>query len=620
MRKRAQSNAVRSVSPRPPSGLGHARASSEYTGSVNQGQKHNRHDSSLANYGTSDRLQVPQEASLERQVHRSFLLEESADEDSSSESARSSEGVDLAHETLLGPTTTLTLSENGASFEELVNRLLAQPTSKADSKFAAIFLALYRKFAAPARLLDAIADRFDALERNGGAQMIKTVTQLRYLTILEQWVAQYPGDFAFAKTKRRLKMFIAKISRHRIFTVAAKEMTGHLDFVQEDDDTNWAYTDRDREASSDNRRSASSNASTLIDEPSADFPNDVTKMNVNDDKSTIATAGGDTIRSVSGGSTTSSQIVASVEAAQKAAQLLQPIPRQRLDKVHWRTLMEYPDELVARELTRMDWVMFSSIRPRDLIRQVSLNAAERAKCKNLVNVNRMIDHFNQLAFWVSNFILLRDKPKHRALMLEKFMRVARKVRELNNYNALGAIIAGIKSLPVFRLAATRELIAPTVGKDWLKLEILMSQSRSYSAYRLAWENSSSERIPYMPLHRGDLVSAEEGNATFVGKEKDEKINWRKFEVLGDVLVSMQKAQGMPYKGLGGGRGDSQVKELVLEIRLERDEDVSLHVLCRTHYRLLSYADCQPLGTIRAQSAVRAHRDLGGHRSEDPRAL
>lgn len=506
-------------------------------------------------------------------MHQSFLLEESASEEGSLESARSSVSADMLQQPLISAMPLFILSENGASFEELVDRLLAQPTSKADTKFAAIFLALYRKFAAPGRLLEAIVERFETLDRNGGAQMMKTVTQLRFIYILEQWVAQYPGDFAFPRTKRRLRMFISKITQNRIFTVAAKEMTGHLEFVQEDDDTNWAYTDKAREASNDYRISTSSTSSTLIDDASFVFPDDLTSTTLNDDKSTAATTGGDTIRSSSGASTTSSQIMVSVEAAQKAAQLLQPIPRQRIDKNHWRSLMEIPDDLVAKELTRMDWIMFSSIRPRDLVRQVSLNAVEKAKCKNMVNVNRMIDHFNQLASWVSNFILLRDKPKHRALMLEKFMRIARKVRELNNYNALGAIIAGLKSSPVHRLAATRELIPPNVGKDWLKLEILMGYSRSHSAYRLAWENSSSERIPYLPLHRRDLVSAEEGNATFIGAEKDGRINWKKFEVIGEVIVSMQRAQGMPYKGLGGGRGETQIKELVLDVKLEKDEEV-----------------------------------------------
>lgn len=86
-------------------------------------------------------------------------------------------------------------------------------------------------------------------------------------------------------------------------------------------------------------------------------------------------------------------------------------------------MIDTPEEDIARELTRIDWIMFSSIRPRDFVRHVSLTTNQKKKCKSLENVDRMICHFNHVAFWVANLVLLRDKPKHRAKALEKFMAV-----------------------------------------------------------------------------------------------------------------------------------------------------------------------------------------------------
>ncbi|KAH0114534.1 hypothetical protein KCU82_g23817, partial [Aureobasidium melanogenum] len=45
--------------------------------------------------------------------------------------------------------------ERGYSFDNLVDRLLKLPKSKADSRFGSVFLALYRTFAAPGQLLEA---------------------------------------------------------------------------------------------------------------------------------------------------------------------------------------------------------------------------------------------------------------------------------------------------------------------------------------------------------------------------------------------------------------------------------------------------------------------------------
>lgn len=622
-RQRAQSNAVRSVSPRAPGLPAHARANSDYTTSLYRDRGHSRHDSSLVAQTSNDHLKVPGDS---EQGSNSFLLEESGGE-SISGSQRSSTDVESAASGILNAPSTTNLSENGATFEELVDRLLSQPTSKADGKFVVIFLALYRKFAAPGRLLEAIVERFDALERNGTPLMIKMVAQLRILSVMEQWISHYPGDFAYQKTRRRVRTFIAKISAVSIFHVAAKEMGAGLELVQEDDDTEWGYSDRNRNASDSNtyRWTMSKTASILIDDDSFIFPDNMSVVTA-DDASLAPSLGGDTIRSQS--STTSSHLMFNFESAQRQAALINPRERMVLSKLEWRMLMGLDDGLIARELTRMDWIMFSSIRPRDLVRSVSLKAASKAACKNLVNVERMSEHFNHLAVWVSNFILLRDKPKHRALMLEKMMRVARKLRELNNYNALGAFLAGLRSTAVYRLSATRELIPPAVGKDWMKLEILMNPSRSHAAYRLAWDNSSSERIPYIPLSLRDLTTAEQGNPTFIGDEQTGRINWKKFEVMGEVIVGLQKAQGLPYRGLGNGRMGEQARELVMDVKLVKDEEVSfcsLLVAASKRSTMFQVANTANIlfssGIIRTQHLLRARcHPRRKHYRQDPQFL
>lgn len=80
----------------------------------------------------------------------------------------------------------------------------------------------------------------------------------------------------------------------------------------------------------------------------------------------------------------------------------------------------------------------------------------------------------------------------------------------------------------------------------------------------------SERIPFLPLHRRDLVSAEEGNATFVA-DSGGRINWRKFEIMGDVILGVQESQGTPYPHI---QRNVDIQRLVLDGRFSKDEDVS----------------------------------------------
>jgi hypothetical protein len=121
----------------------------------------------------------------------------------------------------------------------------------------------------------------------------------------------------------------------------------------------------------------------------------------------------------------------------------------------------------------------------------------------------------------------------------------------------------------------------------MKLEILMGTQRSHFAYRLAWENSSAERIPYLPLLLRDLITATEANKTFVdepnpatsaaqtnntnsmSKVKPSHINWRKFEIMGDVIVGVQRAQSAPYPNLP--RNDD-VRHWLLDLKITKDDE------------------------------------------------
>ncbi|KAI5270328.1 ras GEF [Aureobasidium subglaciale] len=461
--------------------------------------------------------------------------------------------------------------ERGYSFDNLVDRLLKLPKSKADTRFGAVFLALYRKFAAPGQLLEAIVYRFEALENEGGPFMTKTVSQLRYLSVIEQWIGTYPGDFAHTKTRHRMRTFVAKLSNTRIFSAAAREMSCDLDVVVEDDDTNWACCDLERETHGHLSPESGwpSRTSTLLDDPEFDF---------GDNLGSLSLDGGQN-RNQTHSLHTDFGMLQTVDAARRQGPSLVPVPKMAISKMHWHMLMETPTDLIACELTRIDWIMFSAVRPRDLVRHVSLSQSQKAQCKSLVHVSRMIDHFNHIRDWVANFILLREKAKHRVLMLEKLMHVARKLREMNNYNSLGAFLAGISSAAVHRLAATRELLTPETGKDWMKLEILMSPTRSYSAYRLAWENSSAERIPFLPLPIRDLVAAAEGNKTYIGHEANARINWRKFEVMGETIVGIQRAQGLPYRNSMLGPRNDELRALILNSNMIRDDEALYERSC-----------------------------------------
>ncbi|KAL8990892.1 MAG: hypothetical protein Q9169_008003, partial [Polycauliona sp. 2 TL-2023] len=324
------------------------------------------------------------------------------------------------------------LKNAGVGFDELVDRLLSNSATKVDLKFVAIFLCLYRQFSAPSNLLNAVIFRFNNnVDACNMSQAIRNTAQLRYLGVLAEWVSEYPGDFAHPLTRLRMEDFISGLAGHRTFSMVTKEIMLYLDVVSEDDDTTWACSDEILSGSdtvaSPSRVSSIPSAFSITN---AGCSMQKTKSGESESPAPAPARISATPSNASSAGKSSTQSFGSVqgqsavEIAQSQARRLVPCPRITLCKVHWHLFMKTSDEDIAQELTRIDWIMYSSIKPRDLVRHVSLAETDREKYKSLENVTRMIHQFNHIAFWIANVILLRDKPKHRAKALEKCMAIA----------------------------------------------------------------------------------------------------------------------------------------------------------------------------------------------------
>ncbi|KFY05815.1 hypothetical protein V492_08285 [Pseudogymnoascus sp. VKM F-4246] len=464
---------------------------------------------------------------------------------------------------------------SGFTFDELVDRLLSQPMSKADSNFTDIFLCMYRKFASPGTLLSAILSRLEkSADEKGQHFLTRTTVQLRIIAVLTKWISQYPGDFAAPTTNQRISAFVDQISNEPAFNYAVQEMRTMLRFhVVEDDDTRWANSDIEDPDSEETNELVPVTSSTHSSR-STEASKNASHTSLSDEKNsrrdrrhseTVSVTSSD-VAAAPGGQPSAFHTVRDYEI--EAATFV-PSKKHLLTKLLFHNCMEISDDDFAEEITRIDWIMFSSVRVRDLVRDVSLSAKQKAKCKSLVNVTRAINHFNHVAWWVTNLILLRDKAKHRAQILEKFMRIAWKLRQMNNYNGLAAVMAGIQNTGVGRLAQTQALITDDCRKQFMRLEILMGRQRSHFAYRLAWQNSTLPRIPYVPLSRRDLASADEGSKTFVGPKGD-RINWSKFEVFGGVILPIMKSHSTPVNL----EKHDNAREIILDCFISADEDVS----------------------------------------------
>lgn len=117
-------------------------------------------------------------------------------------------------------------------------------------------------------------------------------------------------------------------------------------------------------------------------------------------------------------------------------------------KAHTMDITEWPSIEIARQLTLVEFELFESIQPRECLNQAWNTKNQK---KQAPNIFEMITRTNQVVNWVTYEIIKFEKVAQRQKAIQKFIKVARECKKLNNFNALLEIIGGLNSIAVHRL-------------------------------------------------------------------------------------------------------------------------------------------------------------------------
>jgi len=204
------------------------------------------------------------------------------------------------------------------------------------------------------------------------------------------------------------------------------------------------------------------------------------------------------------------------------------------------------DELeIARQLTISESKLFYSIRPKELLNQAW---SRRDGNEKSLHVLALINRFNVVSQWVTLMVIESDKIKNRARILEKMIKIALKLRELNNFNTLMSFIGGLNNPAISRLKWTRARIKKKSLDDLENLEKLMAMEGSYRNYRMTIRASTPPNIPYIGVYLTDLVFIEDGNADFI----EGLINFGKRKLVHHVITELLEHQRVAYNFIGLG--------------------------------------------------------------------
>jgi len=158
-------------------------------------------------------------------------------------------------------------------------------------------------------------------------------------------------------------------------------------------------------------------------------------------------------------------------------------------------------ERIAAQLTLIDLPLFKAIRMEEF---ANCNWTKKEKVRLAPNIVAFTRKFNHTTFWVVSEILNEENPRIRAEILTQFIKIAKKLSDLNNLHSLKAVVTGLQSVPIYRLAQTWKSVPRKERTTFEKLGVFLSDENNRKTLRDHMNAAKLPCIPHLGMYLTDL--------------------------------------------------------------------------------------------------------------------
>jgi len=202
-----------------------------------------------------------------------------------------------------------------------------------------------------------------------------------------------------------------------------------------------------------------------------------------------------------------------------------------------------PEDL-ASQLTLLDLPVFCAIQPEELS---SCKWNKKNKREIAPNIVAFITRFNHVSFWTVQEILRHEDLRSRTDTLAHFIKVAKRLHELNNLNSEFAVISALQSAAIYRLSKTWAGLSRHTRQSFDRLADLFSDRDNWARLRDHMNSIALKHapcIPYLGLYLTDLMMVDIAHPSSGGIDSDH----RQFK-MNNILRLLSELQQSSYENL-----------------------------------------------------------------------
>jgi len=188
---------------------------------------------------------------------------------------------------------------------------------------------------------------------------------------------------------------------------------------------------------------------------------------------------------------------------------------------------------VAELTTLLDYEKFKQINHRELLNQAWKKKDREKKSPNLLN---MIARYNRVCKWTQIAILNSRGIEQRQKTLIWFIKLAKHLIRIKNYNSAWAVNSALNSTPIYKLKHTWSGISKKQKECFDYHSKLFKASGNYRLLRKEMEALQPPAIPQIGVLLKDLVSTDVG-FLLKGTETGYEINFQKCRKLAERITN-----------------------------------------------------------------------------------